>query len=531
LLANNAPEDGRVTSENSTTASLATAKSALISYATSYYLRESSTGTSHAGIHGLLPCPEKSTSPADGTSAPNCGTTHASSLGRLPWRSLQIQPLTDSNGECLWYAVSGGFFNFPKSPLTNDDTPGKFQLYNLNGSLHKGATAEDRIVALVIAPGRPLPGQNRLAAVSGLPCKVSKDNVVAASYLDNYQGINNASVNGSTNDLIEQFIQANALSDNTSLNDRFITITSREIFDAIKQQTSLYETKMLNLGIELSNCLIDYSIASNDSVNPPSSCKTDCDAARDLCFLSASTGKERAACNRARNDCRKNCPSGGGGGGGKGKGKGGTGGGATTTTAFQLPWPAPVDLAMADFRPNASYLDMDAATAGSQGYLGRLPYDISNSDAATGNSSSTNTLLDFCGITMDSESGLLWQNWKDHWFYVIGKDFEPGSTQASTNCTQCPSYQASTNDYAAILIFSSERLPGQFRRTNETENPDPAFAQSKYSINNYLEGSNASNYIDSVGDGTYANYLPSDTPNDLLFCIKSDMSSVSGVCP
>ena len=215
ILANSGPDNGRVNSENNTTASLATAKTALLAYASSYYLRESTTGTSHAGIHGLLPCPEKASSPADGSSSPNCGTTHASSLGRFPWRSLDIKALTDASGECLWYAVSGGFFNFPKSSLTNDDTPGKFQIFNQNGSLHAGATPEDRVVAVVLAPGLPLPGQTRLAATGGLPCKVSKDNVLASDYLDSHLGINNSIVDDSTNDLIEQFINTSSLSENS----------------------------------------------------------------------------------------------------------------------------------------------------------------------------------------------------------------------------------------------------------------------------------------------------------------------------
>ena len=452
ILANSGPDNGRVNSENNTTASLATAKTALLAYASSYYLRESTTGTSHAGIHGLLPCPEKASSPADGSSSPNCGTTHASSLGRFPWRSLDIKALTDASGECLWYAVSGGFFNFPKSSLTNDDTPGKFQIFNQNGSLHAGATPEDRVVAVVLAPGLPLPGQTRLAATGGLPCKVSKDNVLASDYLDSHLGINNSIVDDSTNDLIEQFINTSSLSENSPINDRIITITSREIFDAIKKQTSLYDTKMLNLGVELSNCLVNYSIAANDIVNPPSACVTDCDAARDLCFLSATTGSDRKACNKTRNDCRKACPK------VKVKVKGKP---LVATTSYQLPWPAAVDLGFADFRPNASYTDMNAADINTQGLLGRLAFDITNSNAVTGNASVNNSFLDFCAIDLTSESGLLWQHWKDHWFYVVGQDFTPGSTQASTTCTLCPKYQVNTNNYAAMLLFSGERTGNQ----------------------------------------------------------------------
>jgi len=516
VLINSASDSSRTDSQNTTTQSLSKAKAALLSYATSYYLRQTLSGTPHAGYHGHLPCPETAGSVADGRSALNCGGAYTSNLGRLPWLSLGIEPVTDADGECLWYALSGDFYHWPKPALTNDDTPGKFQIFNHNGTLLTGATPENRVVAVVIAPGKPLSSQNRVSATSGLPCKVSRNNVVANQYLDNYQGINNSSVNTVTPNVIDQFISSSGLSDNPYINDRIVTLTTDEIFDTIKQNSSIYTDKIRNLGIQLSNCLITYSIASDSSAPnppPPASCTSACDAARSLCFLSANTGPERAACNRTRNDCRRACSGGG-------------------STAYQFPWPAPVNLNLADFRLNNSYTDMDATAVNTQGYLGRLPHDMSNSNSVSGVTIiNDNTLLDFCSIPLDSESGRLWQNWKDHWFYVVGKDYEPGSSQSGTNCTQCPKYQTSTNDYAAMLIFSSERNPGQLRRTNDTETPNPAFADSKYSITNYLEGSNASNYIDTNGDKTYATYAITDTPNDMMFCIKSDMSAVTGVCP
>jgi len=523
LLVNSSTDSTHTDNQNTTTESLSRAKTALLSFATSYYLRQTLSGTPHAGFHGHLPCPENSTSVADGRSALNCGGAYTSALGRLPWLSLGIEPITDSSGECLWYALSGDFYHWPKPSMTNDDTPGKFQIFNHNGNLLTGSTPEDRVIAVVIAPGRPLTSQNRPSATANLPCKVSRTNAEANQYLDNYQGINNASVDTATADSIEQFITSTGLTDNTSINDRIVSITTKEIFDSIKQNSSIYTNKIRNLGVELSNCLITYSVDSHNSSpsSPPTSgCQTDCDAARSLCFLSATSGPQRAACNRARNDCRRACPSGGGGAGGG------------STTAYQLPWPSPVDLNLADFRLNASYLDMAASDVSIQGSLGRLPWDISNSNSVTGVSIiNDNTLLDFCSIPLDSESGRLWQNWKDHWFYVVGKDYQPGNTQTSTNCTLCPDYQSNTNDYAALLIFSAERNSGQLRRSNDTESPNPAFMDSKYSISNYLEGSNASNYIDLDGDKSYANYSITDTPNDMLFCIKSDMSAVTGVCP
>ncbi len=36
-------------------------------------------------------------------------------IGRLPWRTLGLEPLRDGNGECLWYAVSGSHQRHPAS--------------------------------------------------------------------------------------------------------------------------------------------------------------------------------------------------------------------------------------------------------------------------------------------------------------------------------------------------------------------------------------------------------------------------------
>ena len=529
IISTSGPEDERVRSENNTSASLAKAKTALLSYAVTYYLTQSTGATPipHAGRHGLLPCPEQPSGfNGEGNSSNQCGATHTNSLGRLPWKHMGIEPLKDSSGECLWYAVSGGFYNTPRSEMTNDDTPGMFQIFNENGSVIQGLTPEDRVVAVVLAPGMPVNGQTRSSATLNSPCKVPGSPIDATDYLEFYQGIDNSSVNNVNPDVVDQFINSNGLKNNPLFNDRMIFITAGEIFDAIKQQQSMYDSKITLMGTELANCLINYSITADDIVNPPSTCSSDCTAARSLCRLSATTGPEKAACNKTYVSCRKSC--GGSSGKGKGKGKGGPGGGSTST-AYQLPWPAAINL-NADYRLNNSYQDLSASQASSsnQGLLGRLPFNISNSNAATGISTANNTLLESCGISIPGETGLLWQNWKDHWFYVVGRDHIPGSTQSSS-CTNCPSYNG--NRYAAILIFSDERIPGQLRRTNDTENPDPVLNNSKSMITNYLEGSNATNYIDGDGNKNYAVYSPGDNENDRLFCIQTDMSEVTSECP
>lgn len=513
LLTHIEPEQGRVVGEAKTSRSLAAAKQALLSYATSYYLGESNLGISHLGRHGILPCPEQSGSPGEGFSVGNCASTHESSLGRLPWKSLGVSPLKDASGECLWYAVSGGFFNSPASPMTNDDTPGMFQVSAEDGSLIAGNTPESRVVAVIIAPGKPLSGQTRSSASAQIACQVSRDNVSATDYLDSHQGINNSAVDTVNPDRIETFITASGLSDNPAINDRIITITTDEIFDTIKKSTALYDDKIGALGIELGNCLVDYA---KTGAPPPTSCpnlttcKENCRNVAETCRDNATTGQEKQKCAKEAKKCRVKCDTDCSGSGG---------------TNYRLPWPASVNLNPLDYRDDGSYADLDEAgvtdpTTG-QGYLGRLPNTTANSLLA--NPGSDPDIFTSCDLaTSNPEMYTLWQHWKDHWFYVVGEEFSPTGTNGS--CINCPKVDAIPQ--SAVLIFSGERLNNQLRRSDDTEDPDPAIADSKADIENYLEGDNFNNYPDAKGDKEYS----INNVNDRLFCIAQDLSTVTE-CP
>ena len=103
---------------------------------------------------GRLPCPEAAgwqnnhngvsyIVDDDGIAAGSCTLP---AVGRLPWRTLGLDRLTDAAGEPLWYVVSPGWaFAFPgDEPVINANTAGQL---NLDG----GAA-----VALIIAPGKAL---------------------------------------------------------------------------------------------------------------------------------------------------------------------------------------------------------------------------------------------------------------------------------------------------------------------------------------------------------------------------------------
>jgi len=539
LLTHTPPESGRVQSENRTSEALAAAKQALLAYAVSYYSRDE-----EPGRHGILPCPERSTGyNGDGNSSNQCGSRDTNSIGRLPWRHLQIPPPHDGAGECLWYALSGGFYNNPASLMTNQDTPGMFELVDASGNLLAGNTPEDRVVAVVIAPGLPLAGQNRSSAQNAnLPCKQAGNLIDSADYLDSFLGINNAVVSDGDSDAakdqVDSFITATGLGNNSNLNDRIITITAAEIFDAIKKRPALYDEKIGELGLALGQCLIDYARVAAVAINSPGggppggppggpggggglqACYSDCNAARTLCLQ---TGASNRDCNQARQDCRRGCRNGGGGGGG----------GGTVDDDYRLPWPAPVDLE-SDYRDDDHYIGLGDD---SEGYFGRLPYDISATSDIIGidlDAGTPDTLFSECELdTANPELFTLWQHWKDHWFYVLGNHFEPQLNNTPNNiCNNnnaCP--QVNNVRYAAILIFSGERINNQLRRTIETEDPGPPLAQSKANLANYLEGSNFDNYRDTNGDGDYGVYDGVNPHNDRLFCINSAVNSVTECTP
>ncbi|MCX8003760.1 MAG: hypothetical protein N2688_02210 [Burkholderiaceae bacterium] len=103
-----------VAREQVTQRALADAVSALAGFAR---MRRCIVGTGTVLSH--LPCPDNGA--AEGVAATSCSPT---AIGRLPWRTLGIEPLRDASGECLWY--------------------------------ERTATG-----ARVIAPGAALPGQSR----------------------------------------------------------------------------------------------------------------------------------------------------------------------------------------------------------------------------------------------------------------------------------------------------------------------------------------------------------------------------------
>jgi type II secretory pathway pseudopilin PulG len=159
----------RVKQDEVTANTLVQAKEALIGYAATY-------GDIHPGqMYGYLPLPDLGSSrngtPDEGNAAGNFSGNHKNLtvIGRLPWRTLGLPPLQDSQGQCLWYAVSGSFQNNQTADVMNWDSLGHFDTYSSNGTAlgtvsTTGANYAQRPVAIIFSTGAVLQGQNRQAS-------------------------------------------------------------------------------------------------------------------------------------------------------------------------------------------------------------------------------------------------------------------------------------------------------------------------------------------------------------------------------
>ena len=205
------PLSAKLAGEQRTAQALAQAKAALIAWS----VVQGDLGDEIYDRPGSLPCPDLGDT---GTAAASCASASASSLGRLPWKTLGIEALRDADGERLWYALSNNF-RVRHSAAINSDTRGQLQLYATDGTTLLTPAGEE-LAAIIFAAGPPLAGQDRVAGPNN-----------AANYLDAASPWNNASAPG-------PFVSGplrNA-SDEIIINDRVMTLTSRELIGAAEQR-------------------------------------------------------------------------------------------------------------------------------------------------------------------------------------------------------------------------------------------------------------------------------------------------------
>ena len=228
----------KMAQQQNTTAALAQAKEALISYAVAY-------GDTHSNqVNGYLPCPDTDILP-EGSSTTSCGNKNVSIIGRLPWRTLDLSALRDGNDECLWYAVSGTYKSMSKTDWMNWDTNGQLRVYAPDGTLL--TQPDNQVVAIIFAPGPTLPGQDRSA---GTTAPVCGGNYTVANYLDN----DTLHTYNNTDIATGEFIQPHTHRDANNhiiltINDQMAYITRQDIWNAVKKRSDFHTsiTHLLNV--------------------------------------------------------------------------------------------------------------------------------------------------------------------------------------------------------------------------------------------------------------------------------------------
>lgn len=234
--------------QQQTTDALALAKEALIGYAASVDL---SIGASRPGD---LPCPDMDNDGVADPVPPCSGAT----LGRLPWKTLGLPDLRDSDGERLWYAVSDNFKNNPRTSCTapgqagclNSDTRGTISGRHSDGVtiVYDGTNPDpftpSGAIAVIISPGAVM--QRQGSATTQDRSAVGVNNAI--NYLDVGNGEDNKVFTDGTTD---GFINGPVYDVNRDVivNDRVLAITYPDLLPILERRVAK----------EVSNCLTSYA--------------------------------------------------------------------------------------------------------------------------------------------------------------------------------------------------------------------------------------------------------------------------------
>lgn len=183
----------RLESDTRSRETMKEAKAALIAYAASQAWQ--ATGANDQP--GAMPCPAINENGADSGSC----STEATRVGFLPWKTIGSGELRDGSGNLLWYAMSANFRKAAGSTIINSDTEGTLTI--------TGNTPATKVVAIIIAPGSAISGQNRSSAV-------------AASYLE---GSNANTADSDT------YVTGQATD---TFNDQIMTITQADLMAVVE---------------------------------------------------------------------------------------------------------------------------------------------------------------------------------------------------------------------------------------------------------------------------------------------------------
>lgn len=484
-----------------TSAALAEAKQALITHAL-VYGEGHKTNATPAGSTvkddvtlppGSLPCPDKGGQSPEGSETVHCGDTFESVIGRLPWRSLGISPLRDGSGECLWYAVSGNYKANPSPHTLNPDSLGQFRVLDDSGNVLAGSTASNRAVAVIIAPGTPIDGQNRSPVAGTAECG---GNFSAAAYLDAIT-LNGTTYNNALPDTSPSGISTFVTGSREGFKDRIIYITREEIWGPIQRRR------------DFASALFDPAddgIVTDDDDDGTSG---QIALAQKIAAMLARYGKHN---KYSRN--------------------------------YSLPWPT--KLAVSNFHSNA-FFDENKI------YAGRPPYRAGFSRIQTDNEllESCSGILPNCRLLVTSRAGPVawwkvagkpladdgaynhssfdgwWDKWKDHYFYVVSREFSPDTDDDDweDDANPCDDkendcVQVNGKYFAAAVIFAGNALPTQTRAT----------LAERLNHLNYLEGLNATAFSDPSSNNQRTLTTSDPTSNDRIVCIRPQDLAIDSTC-
>lgn len=244
----------KIERDRKTSASLARAKQALIGWSIS---SGSSVGTARPGE---LPCPDNDAPRTFGYGEAD-GSCVAGKIGRLPWKTLGVEELTDGYGEPLWYSIDGAFRKrFGASPTTNQpinsDTRATTQIYAADG-MTLITTSGMEVAAVIFASGQLINGQSRSSSVA--TCVATGTNLAenrcASNYLDFQNGRNNAINTG-------PFVRG-IRSD--TFNDQLIYVSASELMRNVEKRVGR-ELKIILQSYHTSNGFYPYP-AKYDNAN------------------------------------------------------------------------------------------------------------------------------------------------------------------------------------------------------------------------------------------------------------------------
>lgn len=198
FITNLSPEQFQARRQQLTGEALTQAREALIGYAVRYREDQRAQVPSQVVVYGYLPLPDLGNTRNNNIGCTDEGCDAALALpsgsvalnytviGRFPWRTLGTGPLRDSDGECLWYAVSGSHQRAVQTSPMNWDTLSQLDVVVANSTaamISAITSAHERPIAVIFSPGPPLAGQNRKASVTDSVSECG-GNYLVTNYLD-----------------------------------------------------------------------------------------------------------------------------------------------------------------------------------------------------------------------------------------------------------------------------------------------------------------------------------------------------------